>query len=129
MRKLLFSVTIHDCEVSTMTAGGPGGQHQNRSQTAIRIVHEPSGARGESREYKSQHANKKAAFKRMANSKEFQTWIRREAARREGEKSIEEKVEEMLKPENIRLEVNENKKWVVASELTEKPSNIPDSTK
>jgi len=112
-RELMFSVTIKDCDVSAMTAGGPGGQHQNKCATAIRIVHLPSGARGESREFRSQHANKKAAFKRMAETKEFQHWLRREAARRMGEKSIDEVVEEMMSQQNIKIEVvNDKGKWI-----------------
>lgn len=111
-RKLIFSVTIKDCSVSAMTDGGPGGQHQNKCATAIRVVHSPSGARGESREFKSQHANKKAAFRRMAETKEFQTWVRCEAARRMGEKSVDEVVEEMMSPQNMKIEVVDNNgKW------------------
>lgn len=70
-KQLLFSVTAADCQWSTMTAGGPGGQHQNRRQTAVRCVHSPSGAAGESREYKSQIQNKRAAFERMVATTAF----------------------------------------------------------
>lgn len=112
-KKLLFSVTAKDCEITAMTAGGPGGQHQNRSNTAIRIIHRASNARGESREYKSQHANKKAAFERMAKSKEFQNWLRIEAAKKMGEKTIEEKVEEQLAGNNLRVEVKKDGKWSI----------------
>lgn len=114
-RKLLFSVTAKDCEITSMTAGGPGGQHQNRANTAIRIIHRASGARGESREYKSQHANKKAAFERMAKSNEFQSWLRIEAAKRMGEKSIEEKVDEQITESNLRLEIKKDGKWSIIS--------------
>lgn len=49
-RSLLFSVTIKDCEVQTFRAGGCGGQNQKKRDTGVRIIHHPSGARGESRE-------------------------------------------------------------------------------
>lgn len=45
------------------------------------MIHHPSGARGESREERSQLQNKKAAFLRMVNSKEFQLWLRLETGR------------------------------------------------
>lgn len=49
-RELLFSVT--DFKMTTFTAGGHGGQHQNHNNTAVRITHVRSGASAESREFK-----------------------------------------------------------------------------
>lgn len=66
-RKLLFSVTLKDCEVQTFRAGGKGGQNQNKRDTGVRIIHHPSGARGEARDERSQLCNKRLAFKRMAD--------------------------------------------------------------
>jgi protein subunit release factor A len=79
MRRLLFSVTIKDCDVQSFRAGGKGGQHQNKTESGIRIVHPPSGAVGESRETRSQLTNKRAAFTRMAQSAKFQKWTREKA--------------------------------------------------
>ena len=117
-KKLLFSVTADDCDWQTMTAGGPGGQHQNRSQTAVRCVHRASGAVGVSRDSKSQIINKRAAFERMVNTKEFQNWHRLEAARRlMNEQSIEsmvnKRVDEAMHPVNIRVEVQDERgRWI-----------------
>lgn len=72
MNKL--TITIKDCEVQTFPAGGPGGQNQNKRDTAARVIHHPSGARGESREFRTQLANKRAAFKRMAETPTFRLW-------------------------------------------------------
>lgn len=117
MRQKLFSVTAKDCDWQTMTAGGPGGQHQNRSQTAIRVVHRASGAVGESREYKSQIANKRAAFRRMAETKLFRTWIRRQAAMLTGErKTIEQQVDDAMAPEYLKIEAHdEHGRWIPVS--------------
>lgn len=79
MRHKVFSVTIKDCDVQSFCAGGKGGQHQNKTETGIRIVHRPSGAVGESRETRSQLTNKRAAFTRMAQSKKFQDWAKQQA--------------------------------------------------
>jgi hypothetical protein len=76
-RHLVLSVTLKDCRVDTFHAGGKGGQHQNTSDTGVRIVHEASGAVGESRESRSQLLNKKAAFKRMAAHPKFRLWLNR----------------------------------------------------
>jgi protein subunit release factor A len=74
----IFSVTIKDCDVQSFRAGGKGGQHQNKTETGIRVVHAPSGAIGESRETRSQLTNKRSAFKRMAESAKFQSWLKRQ---------------------------------------------------
>jgi peptide chain release factor 1 len=75
MKKVLINrTTIHDCEVQTFHAGGPGGQNQNVRDTAARIIHHPSGARGESREQRSQGQNKRLAFRRMAESPQYRNW-------------------------------------------------------
>lgn len=78
MKKKILSVTIKDCDVQTFRAGGKGGQHQNKTETGIRIVHRASGAVGESRETRSQLTNKRNAFARMVRSEKFQTWLKRQ---------------------------------------------------
>jgi protein subunit release factor A len=67
----VLSVTLADCRVDTFRSGGKGGQNQNKRETGVRIVHEPSGAVGESREERSQLQNKRTAFKRMAAHPRF----------------------------------------------------------
>ncbi len=74
-RQHVFSITANDLRIDTFRSGGKGGQNQNKVNSGVRIVHEPSGAVGESREERDQLQNKKQAFKRMTESKEFQSWI------------------------------------------------------
>lgn len=50
----IFSVTLKDCVVETKRGSGKGGQNRNKRDTAVRIVHLPSGAVGESQEQRSQ---------------------------------------------------------------------------
>lgn len=102
----VVTVTIHDCEVQTFSAGGKGGQNQNRRSSGVRIIHHPSGARGEGREHRTQPQNKKAAFKRMANSLEMQKWLRLEHAKRTG--ALEAAVDETMKSENLIIEYAES---------------------
>lgn len=77
-RHLALSVTIHDCRVDTFRSGGKGGQNQNKRDTGVRVVHEPSGAVGESREERSQLQNKRAAFKRMSEHVKFTLWMNKQ---------------------------------------------------
>ena len=72
-REKLFSLTKKDFEIQTFKGSGPGGQHRNKNETAVRIKHKDSGAVGESQEMKSQYQNKELAFKRLVNSEKFQS--------------------------------------------------------
>lgn len=71
MRERILSVSIHDCEVQHFRSGGKGGQNQNKRDTGTRVIHPPSGARGESREERSQLQNKRRAFLKMVATREF----------------------------------------------------------
>jgi len=46
-----------DIEMQTFCSGGPGGQHQNKTQSGVRLIHKPTGVRAESRTERSQHKN------------------------------------------------------------------------
>lgn len=81
-------VTIKDCETQTYKGSGPGGQHRNKTQTGVRIIHHPSGARAECCETRSQHENKRIAFKRMAESPEFQRWAKAQVGVNEVEEAV-----------------------------------------
>ena len=56
---------LAQCEVETFRAGGPGGQHQNVTDSAVRLRHLPSGVVVTSRSRRSQHANKQDCLRRL----------------------------------------------------------------
>lgn len=114
-RRKLFSVSIKDCRVECLAStGGAGGQNKNRRHTAVRVTHPPSGAVGFSADENNQLRNKTDAFRRMAKTPAFQAWVRRIAAEITTGKSIEERVEEEMAPEKLKVEVREGEKWVDA---------------
>jgi peptide chain release factor len=56
-----------DVTFQTFTAGGPGGQHQNKTESAVRATHLPTGLATVSRAERSQHRNKAVALARLAS--------------------------------------------------------------
>ena len=55
-----------DCDMEFFVAGGPGGQHRNKVETAVRLTHRPSGIVVTATERRSHSANRDAAYERMA---------------------------------------------------------------
>jgi peptide chain release factor len=55
-----------DVRFQAFRAGGPGGQHQNKTESAVRATHIPSGLTVVAREERSQHRNKALALERIA---------------------------------------------------------------
>lgn len=61
-----FSVTKKDLKIQYYRGTGPGGQHRNKTDTACRITHIPTGITTQSQQFKSQTQNRKEAFINLA---------------------------------------------------------------
>lgn len=55
-----------DIDFQAMRASGPGGQHVNKTDSAVRATHRPTGLVATSQEQRSQHANRKLAKLKLA---------------------------------------------------------------
>ena len=111
-KELLFSVTASDCDWQYIRGTGPGGQKRNKTESKVRCTHRASGAVGDSDLTRSQHENKKIAFRKMVESKEFRLWHKLETARRLGDKlTIEEKVDRAMIDKNLKIEGKVDGKW------------------
>src|SRR5262245_55198706 len=80
MRETWTSLTdaqlLAQCEVDTYRASGPGGQKRNKTSSAVRIRHLPSGLIVIAEESRSQHENRARALRRLREA--FYLKLRRE---------------------------------------------------
>ena len=56
---------LRDVEIRATRAGGPGGQHVNKTESAVQAVHLPTGVRAIARERRCRHQNEARALQRL----------------------------------------------------------------
>jgi protein subunit release factor B len=56
---------LRQCQVETFRASGPGGQHVNKTESAVRLRHLPSGVVVTSQQERSQHRNKANCLQKL----------------------------------------------------------------
>lgn len=113
-RELLFSVTAKDCEWDYYRGSGKGGQKRQKTSSAVRCRHKASGALGQAQDTRSKEKNKRLAFRRMAETKEFRNWLKLEAARVTGAVDAAQRyAEREINSDRIRIEVKKDGKWTL----------------
>jgi len=83
--EIQVEIKPEDVRVDTFCSGGPGGQHQNKTQSGVRLTHIPTGTVAESRSERSQHKNKAQCW-RMLRTRIYEALQAKEHAARAAER-------------------------------------------
>jgi protein subunit release factor B len=110
-RQLLFSITKKDFDIQTFSVGGHGGGGKDTSNSGVRLIHRDSGAVGEGRETRSNHQNRRAAFRRLIETPQFKNWHRQRCSELMYGRTIDQFVETIdqlvdnaMRAENLKIE-------------------------
>jgi peptide chain release factor 2 len=77
---IVIELNDKDLQVDTMRSGGAGGQHVNKTESAVRITHLPTGIAAKSQSSRSQHANRAEALQ-MLKAKLYERELREREAK------------------------------------------------
>lgn len=110
--KPVFKVTKRDFELTWFSGTGSGGQHRNRHMNCCRIRHRDTGIIKTGQSHRDQQANRREALTALANDPRFKAYCSMKLRELETGKTVEQQVDEMLHPSNLKIEIEHDGKWI-----------------
>lgn len=111
MKELLFSITKKDFDIDYFSGRGAGGQHRNKHQNCVRLKHKESGVMSTGQSNRDRLSNMREAFKTLTESPKFKVWLNRKTHEVIEGKTIEDKVNELMAPDNLKIEERRGREW------------------
>ena len=62
---LADAALLAQCDMDTCSSHGPGGQHRNKTESAVRLRHQPSGAVAQCQDHRERGQNRAEALRRL----------------------------------------------------------------
>ena len=84
--RIKIEIEEKDVRMEVMRSGGAGGQHVNKTESAVRLIHEPTGIVVKCQQDRSQHRNRAMAWD-MLRAKLFEAEMKRREAKAEAEQA------------------------------------------
>ena len=84
--RIKIEINESDVRMEVMRSGGAGGQHVNKTESAVRLIHEPSGIVVKCQQDRSQHRNRAMAWD-MLRAKMFEIEVKKREAKAEAEQA------------------------------------------
>ena len=111
-KKLLFSITKKDFKIEYFSGTGAGGQYRNRHKNCVRLTHLDSKVMVTGQSHRERLSNIREAFRTLIKHPKFKLWYSQKVQESLSGVTLAERVHEMLKPHNLKIEgVDKEGKW------------------
>jgi peptide chain release factor 2 len=84
--RIKIEINESDVRMEVMRSGGAGGQHVNKTESAVRLIHEPTGIVVKCQQDRSQHRNRAMAWD-MLRAKMFEIEVKKREAKAEADQA------------------------------------------